>query len=72
MPRMVNFGIKAEPRYTQIDPLLDACTLGFQTSLFKILTMKSNTKGAMEEPKEVNPFTKLWVKVGQNALMLNF
>ena len=25
----------------------------------------------MEEPRDVNPLTKLWVKVGQNALMLN-
>jgi hypothetical protein len=69
VPRTVNFGTRAEPRYTEIDFLLDARTLGFQTSLFK-LTMKSNAKRVMEEPRDVNPLTKLWVKVGQNALML--
>lgn len=25
----------------------------------------------MEEPHDVNPITKLWTRVGQNALMLN-
>jgi DNA primase large subunit len=51
-----------------VDPLLDARTLGFQTSLFK-LTMKSNSKGAIEEPQDRNPLTKLWQKVNQNSLM---
>jgi hypothetical protein len=63
VPRTVNFGTKVEPRYTEIDPLLYARALGFQTSLFKH-TMKSNSKGAMEEPRDINPLTKLWVKVG--------
>jgi hypothetical protein len=66
----VNFETKAKPKYTEIDPLLDARTLGFQTSLFK-LTMKSNAKRVMEEPRDVNPLTKLWVKVRQNTLILN-
>jgi hypothetical protein len=43
--------------------------LGFQTSLFK-LTMKSNSKGAIEEPQDRNPLTKLWQKVNQNSLMV--
>jgi hypothetical protein len=53
-----------------VDPLLDAHTLGFQTSLLT-LTMKSNAKRALEEPKDENPLTKLWQKVGQNAFMMN-
>ena len=49
--------------------MLDARTLGFQTSLFR-LTMKSKNKGAMEEPQDRNPLTKLWQKVSQNTLMV--
>lgn len=66
----VNRGSVEEPRIVQIDPLLDARTLSLQTSLFK-LTMKSNAWSAMEEPWDKNPMSKLWQKVGQNALMLN-
>jgi hypothetical protein len=54
----------------QIQAPLDARTLGFQTSLFK-LTMKSHAKAVMEEPRDKNPVTKLWEKIGSNALMLN-
>jgi hypothetical protein len=54
----------------KIEAPLDARTLGFQTSMFK-LTMKSNAKVAMEEPKNKNLVTKLWEKKGLNALMLN-
>jgi hypothetical protein len=32
--------------------------------------MKSNSKGAMEEPWDRNPLTKLWQKVSQNSLMV--
>jgi hypothetical protein len=35
---------------------LDARTLGFQTSLFK-LTLKSHAKVAVEEPRDRNPVT---------------
>jgi hypothetical protein len=63
-----NRGSKEEPQMVQVDPILDARTLGYQTSLFK-LTMKSNSKGAMEEPRDRNPPTKLWQKVSQNTLM---
>jgi DNA primase large subunit len=66
----INRGIAEEPRIVQVDPLLDAWTLGLQTSLFK-LTMRSNAKSAMEEPRDKNPVSKLWQKIGQNALMLN-
>jgi hypothetical protein len=45
----------------EVEPMLDARTLGFQTSLSK-LTMKSNSKGAMEEPRDRNPLTKLWAE----------
>jgi hypothetical protein len=33
--------------------------------------MKSHAKPAMEEPRDKNPVTKLWEKIGSNALMLN-
>ena len=33
--------------------------------------MKSNCNSAMAKPKDVNPVTKLWEKVGQNGLMLS-
>jgi len=39
-------------------------------SLFK-LTMKSHAQAAMGEPRDENPLTKLWVQLGQNALMRN-
>jgi hypothetical protein len=67
--RHINRGTKEDPKMVQVEPLLDARTLGFQTSLFK-LTMKSNNKGAMEEPRDRNPLTKLWQKVSQNTLMV--
>ena len=70
MHRTVNFGTKDEPVMREIEPLIDGRLLSLQTSLFK-LTMKSHAKEAMEEPRDQNPVTKLWVKVGQNALMLN-
>lgn len=70
VPRSVNLGTKKEPKFRQVDPLLDARTLLVQTSLFK-LTMKSNCSAAMEEPRDFNPLTKLWRTVGQNSLMLS-
>ena len=69
--RSINFGATDEPKIKQVDPLLDAHTLGFQTSLFT-LTMKSNAKPALKESKDEDPFTKLWRKVGQNAFMMNW
>jgi hypothetical protein len=47
--RHTNLGTKEEPEMVQMDPMLGARTLGFQTSFFK-LTMKPNSKGAIEEP----------------------
>jgi hypothetical protein len=57
--RSLNLGTEEEPRLKQVEPLLDARTLGLQSSLFK-LTMKSNCKSAMEEPHDQNPLTKMW------------
>jgi hypothetical protein len=54
----INRGTVEELRIVQLDPLLDARTLGLQTSLFK-LTMRSNAKSAMEEPQDKNPVSKL-------------
>jgi hypothetical protein len=65
----INQGTKDKPQMVQVEPMLDARTLGFQMSLFK-LTMKSNSKGAMEEPWDRNLQTKLWQKVSQNSLMV--
>ena len=66
----INHGTVEEPRIVQIDPLLDARTLGLQTSLFKLI-MRSNAKSAMEELQDKNLMSELRQKVGQNALMLN-
>ena len=41
-----------------------------QQCLFK-LTMRSHAKKAMDLPHDVNPVTKLWQKLGCNALLLN-
>jgi hypothetical protein len=68
--KSVSKGDANEPVAKQIQSPLDACTLGFQTSLFK-LTMKSHAKAAMEEPRDRNLITKLWKKIGSNALILN-
>ena len=68
--RKVNFGTKKQPDFQQVDPLVDGRLLGLQMSLFK-LTMKSHAEAAMGEPRDQNPLTKLWLRVGQNALMLN-
>jgi len=62
--------MKDEPEVVTFEPILDARTLGLQSSLFK-LTMKSNSAWAMEQPRDVNPVTSLWGKVGQNGLMLS-
>jgi hypothetical protein len=56
--RHFNRGNKEESQMVQVDPILDARILGYQTSFFK-LTTNSNSKGAMEEPPDRNPLTKL-------------
>ena len=33
--------------------------------------MKSHVHAAMEEPRDENPLTKVWVRISQNALMLS-
>ena len=53
-----------------MDPLVDGELLMLQMSFFK-LTMKSHAHAAMEEPKDENPLTKVWVRIGKNALMLS-
>jgi hypothetical protein len=68
--RSLNRGTDEEPCVKQIEPLLDTRTLDLQSLLFK-LTMKSNYKSAIEEPHDQNPLTKMWQRIGQNALMLN-
>jgi hypothetical protein len=65
----INHGNKEEPQMVQVDPILDAQTLCFQKSLFK-LTMKSNIEEAMEEPQDRYVLMKLWQKVSQNLLMV--
>ena len=66
----VNFGTVDAPVCRQVDPLLDGRLLMLQMSLFK-LTMKSHAHAAMEEPRDENPLTKVWVRIGQNTLMLS-
>lgn len=70
---MVNFDTKDEPIMRQIlgqiDPIIDTRLFCLQTSFFK-LKVKLHAKAAMEEPKDQNPVTKLWTKVGKNALMV--
>jgi len=68
--RTVDFGTQEKPNLQQVDPIVDGRLLSLQMSLFK-LTMKSHAQGAMEEPRDQNPLTKVWVRIGQNALMLN-
>jgi hypothetical protein len=63
-------GSEKEGISCQVSEPLDARTLDLQTSLFK-LTMKSNAKSNMEEPHDMNPVTKLWTKLGSNALLLS-
>ena len=67
--KSVNVGSKNKYVLVQCNAiLLDAHTLGVQTSLFK-LTMRSKCHSTMAEPRDINPMTKLWKKVGQNGLM---
>jgi hypothetical protein len=61
----INHGNKEEPQMVQVDPILDAQTLCFQKSLFK-LTMKSNIEEAMEEPE----FIKI-AKIAVTAVLGN-
>lgn len=68
--RQVNFGTEAEPEWQQVDPLFDGRLLTLQMSLFK-LTMRSHAKAALAEPRDQNLLTKMWMQIGQNALMLN-
>ena len=65
----INRSTKDKLQMVQVEPMLDIRTLGFQMLFFK-LTMKSNNKGAMEEPWDRNLQTKLWQKVSQNSLMV--
>ena len=64
------FGSEKDGKSSQVSEPLDARALDVQASLFK-LTMKSNAKSAMEEPHDMNPVTKLWTKLGSNALLLS-
>jgi hypothetical protein len=48
---------------------LDKHQLDLQLCLFKL--MKSHVAKAMEQPYTLNPVTKLWQKLGCNALLLN-
>jgi hypothetical protein len=68
--RSVISGSEKDGVSTQVSEPLDAQTLDLQTSLFKLM-MKSNAKSAIEEPHDMNPVTKLWMKLGSNALLLS-
>jgi len=54
----VQFGTHEESDCQQVDPLIDGRLLSMQMSLFK-LTMKSHANGAMQEPIDQNPLTKV-------------
>ena len=66
----MNLGTKAEPNLQQVDPILDGRLMSLQMSLFKLM-MKSHAKVAMEEMVDENLVSKVWIRIGQNALMLN-
>jgi hypothetical protein len=68
--RLVILGSEKDGVSTQVSESLDARTLDLQTSLFKF-TMKSHAKSAMEEPHDMNLVTKLWTKLGSNALLFS-
>jgi hypothetical protein len=68
--RSVVVGSGEERQVKQIVGPLDAHQLYLQLCLFK-LTMKSHATKAMEQPHTVNPVTKLWQKLGCNALLLS-
>ena len=67
----MNKGTEKELVLSQVSEPLDARNLDLHTSLFK-LTMKSHAHSAMAEPRDANPVTKLWQKVGTNGLLLNW
>jgi hypothetical protein len=54
----------------QIAGHLDENQLDLQLCLFK-LTMKSQAAKSMEQPHTLNLVTKLWQKLGCNALLLS-
>lgn len=56
--KQVNARSKDDHVMVQVDPILDACTLGQQMSLFKLL-MKLNCHLVMAEPQDANSMTKL-------------
>jgi hypothetical protein len=68
--RSVVVGSGEERQAKQIAGPLDAHQLDLQLCLFK-LTMKSHAAKTMEQPHTVNPVTKLWQKLGCNALLLS-
>jgi hypothetical protein len=55
---------------SEIAQPLDSYELNLQTSLLKMI-MKSNAEKMLEAPYDVNPVTKLWQKLGCNALLLS-
>jgi hypothetical protein len=67
--KVANFGVGGERELRQVAAPLDSKALDMQAVFFK-LTMKSHAAKAMECPDSVNPVTKVWQKLGCNALLL--
>jgi hypothetical protein len=68
--KVANFRVGGERELRQVAAPLDSKALDMQAVLFK-LTMKSHAAKAMECPDSVNPVTKVWQKLGCNALLLS-
>jgi hypothetical protein len=68
--RTMAVGSGEERQVKQVAAPLDKHQLDLQLCLFK-LTMKSHAAKAMEQPHTLNPVTKLWQKLGCNALLLS-
>jgi hypothetical protein len=68
--KVAMFGVGNEKEPKQVGALLDSRALDVQAVLFK-LTMKSHTAKAMENPDSSNPVTRMWQRLGCNALLLS-
>jgi hypothetical protein len=53
----------------QVVKPLDVKLLDLQMCIFK-LTMKTQAPKAMAKPSDINPMTKLWVIINNNALFI--
>jgi hypothetical protein len=52
----------------EVDPILSPATLDMQANLF-VVTMAANAKACMQKPIDINPVTRCWRTIDNNAML---